>query len=193
MKAIAELVIGDDPYLRMPKGERIAARRERRSRLFGMMPSQGYNVAPSMVDPPFPEPVEPEQPVDEVTAWVDRQKENFKEPWFVIEEELNRRVTVQEIQKACAIFYGISVNGILSARRTADVVKPRQVGYFLSKVLTLKSLPEIGKRFGDRDHTSVLHGVRKIDRSRKSDPDLESELQKIASSLGRTLQPVGCA
>jgi chromosomal replication initiator protein len=74
-----------------------------------------------------------------------------------------RRVKIDDIQKLVASHYNVSRADILSSRRTANVVRPRQIAMYLSKVLTLRSLPEIGRRFGGRDHTTVLHAVRKIE------------------------------
>jgi chromosomal replication initiator protein len=74
-----------------------------------------------------------------------------------------RRVKIEEIQRIVAKHYNVSRADILSLRRTAVVVKPRQVAMYLSKTLTPRSLPEIGRRFGGRDHTTVLHAVRKIE------------------------------
>ena len=74
-----------------------------------------------------------------------------------------KRVKIDDIQKLVANHYNISRSDILSSRRTANVVRPRQIAMFLSKVLTLRSLPEIGRRFGGRDHTTVLHAVRKVE------------------------------
>ena len=74
-----------------------------------------------------------------------------------------KRVKIEDIQKLVASHYSVSRADILSSRRTAAVVKPRQVAMFLAKMLTLRSLPEIGRRFGGRDHTTVLHAVRKIE------------------------------
>lgn len=74
-----------------------------------------------------------------------------------------RRVKIDDIQKLVASHYNISRADILSSRRTANVVRPRQIAMYLSKVMTLRSLPEIGRRFGGRDHTTVLHAVRKIE------------------------------
>lgn len=74
-----------------------------------------------------------------------------------------RRVKIEDIQRICARHYNVSRSDILSSRRTANVVRPRQVAMYLAKTMTLRSLPEIGRRFGGRDHTTVLHAVRKIE------------------------------
>lgn len=73
-----------------------------------------------------------------------------------------KKVTIEDIQKLAASHFNVSRDDILSARRTANVVRPRQIAMYLSKLLTPRSLPEIGRRSGGRDHTTVLHAVRKI-------------------------------
>ncbi len=83
-----------------------------------------------------------------------------------------RRVKIDDIQKLVASHYNISRADILSSRRTANVVRPRQIAMYLSKTLTLRSLPEIGRRFGGRDHTTVLHAVRKIEELVSKDKSL---------------------
>jgi chromosomal replication initiator protein len=82
-----------------------------------------------------------------------------------------------------ASHYGVSRADILSSRRTAVVVKPRQVAMFLAKTLTMRSLPEIGRRFGGRDHTTVLHAVRKIDALLQNDGTLRDELELLKRML----------
>jgi chromosomal replication initiator protein len=94
-----------------------------------------------------------------------------------------RRVKIEEIQKLVANHYCVSRADILSSRRTATVVKPRQVAMYLSKALTLRSLPEIGRRFGGRDHTTVLHAVRKIEGLSASDATLREELELLKRML----------
>lgn len=81
----------------------------------------------------------------------------------LVQAQEPKRVKIEEIQRLVANHYCVSRNDILSARRTANVVRPRQIAMYLSKVLTPRSLPEIGRRFGGRDHTTVLHAVRKIE------------------------------
>jgi hypothetical protein len=84
------------------------------------------------------------------------------ETWFRLMEEEPRKLRVEHIQRAVALHYKIERDDLLSHRRTAPVMLPRQVAMYLAKRLTLKSLPEIGRRFGGRDHTTILHAVRKI-------------------------------
>jgi chromosomal replication initiator protein len=94
-----------------------------------------------------------------------------------------KRVKIEDIQKLVASHYSISRPDILSSRRTATVVRPRQIAMYLSKVLTLRSLPEIGRRFGGRDHTTVLHAVRKIETRAKTDGVLSEEIELLKRML----------
>ena len=73
-----------------------------------------------------------------------------------------KRIKIEDIQRVVARQYNVSRSDLLSSRRTANVVRPRQVAMYLAKTLTLRSLPEIGRRFGGRDHTTVMHADRKI-------------------------------
>ena len=94
-----------------------------------------------------------------------------------------KRVKIEDIQKLVANHYNVSRADILSSRRTAVVVKPRQVAMFLAKTLTMRSLPEIGRRFGGRDHTTVLHAVRKIEALCANDGTLREELDLLKRML----------
>jgi chromosomal replication initiator protein len=94
-----------------------------------------------------------------------------------------RRVKIEDIQKLVANHYSVTRADILSSRRTAAVVKPRQIAMYLAKTLTLRSLPEIGRRFGGRDHTTVLHAVRKIEGLSHADRTLNDELELLKRML----------
>jgi chromosomal replication initiator protein len=94
-----------------------------------------------------------------------------------------KRVKIEDIQRIVARHYNVSRADILSARRTATVVRPRQIAMYLSKVLTLRSLPEIGRRFGGRDHTTVLHAVRKIDGLLHTDNALAEDVDLLKRML----------
>ena len=107
-----------------------------------------------------------------------------KRQWFQIVDEHANQPFVTEIVLAVANHYGFSRMDICSMCRTAKVVRARQIAYYLSKKLTGKSLPEIGRRIGDRDHTSVLSGIRKIERMRPVDPELDTDIRTIATRLG---------
>lgn len=94
-----------------------------------------------------------------------------------------KKVRIEDIQKLVATHYSVSRADILSSRRTANVVRPRQIAMYLAKVLTLRSLPEIGRRFGGRDHTTVLHAVRKIENLSHSDAGLSEEIELLKRML----------
>ena len=81
------------------------------------------------------------------------------------------------------IIFNVSRADILSSRRTANVVRPRQIAMYLSKMMTLRSLPEIGRRFGGRDHTTVLHAVRKIEALALKDHALSEEIESFKRLL----------
>lgn len=94
-----------------------------------------------------------------------------------------RRVKIEDIQRVVARQYNVSRADLLSSRRTANVVRPRQVAMYLAKTLTLRSLPEIGRRFGGRDHTTVLHAVRKIEALQTNDTGLAGEIESLKRQL----------
>lgn len=95
----------------------------------------------------------------------------------------NRQISVENIQKAVADFYSIKVADMYSKRRPANIARPRQIAMFMAKELTQKSLPEIGELFGGRDHTTVLHAVRKIGEERSHDGQLNHEIHVIEQTL----------
>ncbi len=94
-----------------------------------------------------------------------------------------KRIKIEEIQRIVARQYNVSRSDLLSSRRTANVVRPRQVAMYLAKTLTLRSLPEIGRRFGGRDHTTVLHAVRKIENLVNNDNALAEEIELLKRQL----------
>jgi chromosomal replication initiator protein len=94
-----------------------------------------------------------------------------------------KKVKIEDIQKLVASHFNVSRGDILSARRTASVVRPRQIAMYLSKLLTPRSLPEIGRRFGGRDHTTVLHAVRKITGLVTADGTLSEEIELLKRML----------
>ena len=95
----------------------------------------------------------------------------------------NRQISVENIQKAVADFYSIKVADMYSKRRPANIARPRQIAMFMAKELTQKSLPEIGELFGGRDHTTVLHAVRKVAEERAHDGQLNHEIHVIEQTL----------
>jgi chromosomal replication initiator protein len=95
----------------------------------------------------------------------------------------NRQISVENIQKTVADFYKIKVADMYSKKRPASIARPRQIAMYLAKELTQKSLPEIGELFGGRDHTTVLHAVRKIGGERSKNPELNQQLHVLEQTL----------
>ena len=95
----------------------------------------------------------------------------------------NRQISVENIQKTVADFYKIKIADMYSKKRPASIAKPRQIAMYLAKEMTQKSLPEIGELFGGRDHTTVLHAVRKIGGDRTKDTELNQQLHVLEQTL----------
>ncbi len=95
----------------------------------------------------------------------------------------DRRVTIEEIQKRVAEHFRIRISDMHSARRSRAVARPRQVAMYLAKQLTPRSLPEIGRKFGGRDHTTVMHAVRKIEELRAGDGSLSEDIDLLRRML----------
>jgi chromosomal replication initiator protein len=94
-----------------------------------------------------------------------------------------RRVTIEDIQKLVAEHYRIRIADMHSARRARAVARPRQVAMYLAKQLTPRSLPEIGRKFGGRDHTTVMHAIRKIEELRSTDPVMSEDIEALRRLL----------
>ncbi len=94
-----------------------------------------------------------------------------------------RKVTIDEILRKVADHYNLRMSDMLSARRARQVARPRQVAMFLAKTLTSKSLPDIGRRFGGRDHTTVIHAVRKIEELRATDSQIAEDVELLRRML----------
>ena len=95
----------------------------------------------------------------------------------------NRQVGVENIQKTVADFYKIKIADMYSKKRPASIARPRQIAMYLAKDMTQKSLPEIGELFGGRDHTTVLHAVRKIAAERQKNSELNQQLHVLEQTL----------
>ncbi len=95
----------------------------------------------------------------------------------------DRRTTIEEIQKRVAEHFNIRMSDMHSARRARAVARPRQVAMYLAKQLTTRSLPEIGRKFGGRDHTTVMHAVRQIDKLRADDISLSEDIELLKRML----------
>ncbi len=95
----------------------------------------------------------------------------------------DRKITVDEIMKRVAEFYNLRPADMLSPRRARQVARPRQVAMYFAKKLTTRSLPDIGRRFGGRDHTTVIHAVKRIEELRSTDSSLDDELIRLQRIL----------
>ncbi|MDB5552819.1 MAG: chromosomal replication initiator protein DnaA [Rhizobium sp.] len=136
--------------------------------------------------PPVVPAVDPEVAAAE---WVERQLAlmPMKETWFSIVEEIRTepvRPRVEKIQRETMAYFEMPSAAFFSERRTANLVRARQVAMYLAKTLTTKSLPEIGRRFGGKDHTTVLHAVRKIEKLLPSDMTVSDAVETIKAKLG---------
>lgn len=128
---------------------------------------------PKVEPKPEPKPL-PVVEFDTMESWIKRQKSiplpHSKEPWFSITAEFELAgPTVGKIIFAVGQYFNIPTRDLKGPYRTANIAHARQVAFFLARKLTSRSLPEIGRQFNGRDHTTVLHGIRKIERLVKSD------------------------
>ncbi len=94
-----------------------------------------------------------------------------------------RKVTIEEIQRKVAEHYNIRLSDLIGPKRFRALARPRQVAMYLSKQLTTRSLPEIGRRFGNRDHTTVMHGVRRIEELKETDSQIAEDLELLRRAL----------
>ncbi|MEP3845912.1 MAG: chromosomal replication initiator protein DnaA [Paracoccaceae bacterium] len=94
-----------------------------------------------------------------------------------------RKITVEEIQRKVSDHYNIRLSDMIGPKRLRSYARPRQVAMYLCKQLTTRSLPEIGRRFGGRDHTTVMHGVRRIDELKIQDSQIAEDLELLRRSL----------
>ena len=94
-----------------------------------------------------------------------------------------RKITIDDIQRKVADYYNLRLSDLLSARRSRAIARPRQIAMYLSKILTTRSLPEIGRKFGGRDHTTVIHAVKKVEDLRVNDVAIDEEVEVLRRSL----------
>lgn len=139
-----------------------------------------------IVPEPKPETVAEPQPVGD--EWAKQQVEKYKDYWFSIASSRIKVAksgapTIREIQRAICEVYEVDLHDLLSARRTANIVMPRQVSMYLAKELTGLSLPRIARATGDRDHTTALHAIRKIKQLCKTDRELASKVDLVRERL----------
>ncbi len=95
----------------------------------------------------------------------------------------DRRITIDEIQRKTAEHFNLRLTDMHSARRARNVARPRQIAMYLAKQLTARSLPEIGRKFGGRDHTTVMHAVRKVEELMTEDSQIAQDVDVIRRAL----------
>ena len=111
---------------------------------------------------------------------------NISETKIILKDLLNlpeNKVTIDLIQSTVCKFYKISKNEMLSSRRSRYLVRPRQTAIYLTKILTSKSLPEIGREFSNRDHTTIIHSVKTIEKLKKDDPELINNIDTLKNKI----------
>lgn len=149
-------------------------------RAAALRPAPVKQLAKPAVEPPAPAPAPP-SPVPNV-------------PNHLMAEALKMlsvpvwNQDIKKIQQAVCEEYNISLGDLVSQRRLDRLVLPRQVAMYLCKQLTVRSTPEIGRRFGDRDHTTILHGIRKIERLLATDSALRARVDALAARLGGVVE-----
>jgi chromosomal replication initiator protein len=97
--------------------------------------------------------------------------------------ESERKITVEEIQRKVSEHYNIRLSDMIGPKRLRSYARPRQVAMYLCKQMTTRSLPEIGRRFGGRDHTTVMHGVRRIEELKQSDSQIAEDIELLSRAL----------
>ena len=111
---------------------------------------------------------------------------NLSETKIVLKDLLNlkeNKVTIDLIQTLVCKFFKISKNEMLSSRRSRYLVRPRQTAIYLTKILTSKSLPEIGREFSNRDHTTIIHSVKTIEKLKEKNPEMEDNINKLKNQI----------
>lgn len=119
-------------------------------------------------------------------ADVSRQSITLESTQEVLQDLLrahDRRITIDEIQRKVAEHYNLRMTDMHSARRARNVARPRQVAMYLAKQLTARSLPEIGRKFGGRDHTTVMHAVRKVEELMEEDAQIAQDVDVVRRAL----------
>ena len=111
---------------------------------------------------------------------------NLSETKVILKDLLNiseNKITIDSIQTLVCKFFKISKNEMLSSRRSRYLVRPRQTAIYLTKILTSKSLPEIGREFSNRDHTTIIHSVKTIEKLKEKDPEMVNNINKLKNQI----------
>lgn len=172
---------------------RIASHREWRSKMYSTQPAPKPDplVQRALTVANAPEPSLLDQRVAQLEAMVSDLRAQMLQTKQILrarqeadQEPEEPRFKITDIIRIVAKYYGTSVTDIRSSRRTFRLTRPRHVAMYLCRHKTLRSLPEIGRHLGGRDHTTVLHGVRKIEAKMLSDLDLCREVAELEALLG---------
>jgi hypothetical protein len=148
-----------------------AKRQQRLKRMVPVVPAP-TPIAINVEPPPIVLPPIPDEAIREAADMPILSHNHRGEPKI---EHIQREVIKE--------FPQVTMKDLYSARRLARVVLPRQIAMYLSKTLTIRSLPDIGRRFGGRDHTTVLHSVRKIERLVETDPTIAATVEKLRKAI----------
>ena len=111
---------------------------------------------------------------------------SLSETKIILKDLLNlteNNVTIDSIQTIVCKFFKISKNEMLSSRRSRYLVRPRQTAIYLTKILTTKSLPEIGREFSNRDHTTIIHSVKTIEKLKEKNSDMNDNINKLKNII----------
>lgn len=148
----------------------------------------GHPVEPSrpFARSPLPAELFHKRCLDFFNASVAQRPDESIVPTYAIRSSMLAHAAMKMVAQA----YEVSINDLLSERRAARIVRPRQIAMWLIKETTTRSLVWIGQRFNNRDHTTVLHGCRRIDEARKEDPELQAQLDQFLSALRPTMENV---
>ena len=112
-------------------------------------------------------------------SYLDKKNLNKREKKFRLEVSFNPKNYLVSIQNTVSNYFNIALSEMLSQRRSRPLARPRQIAMYLAKSITSRSLPEIGRKFGGRDHTTVMHAVKKIEELKLSDVNFNEDLELL--------------
>ncbi len=182
-----------DPFAETTPSQRLqaAARRARLARIEGTAKPDTPIACLSASARTGPPAVKPELPAPEFSDWLERQDRKNPLPrplWFSMEEEIDPFGVIPpkivDIQHVVAKHFGITRHEMISARRIGKLILPRHIAMYFCRVLTLRPFPEIGRRFGNRDHTVPIYASQKIARLIKTDPGVAAHVEALNEKLG---------
>jgi chromosomal replication initiator protein len=121
---------------------------------------------------------------------INQRKISVAEAKHILRDSLNKihtNITIEDIQKTVVSYYNISMHDFMSSRRSRSVARPRQIAMYLAKKMTTKSLPDIGRNFSGRDHTTVIHAIKKVEELMIQDKNFENEVKDINCKLTKSI------